>query len=112
MTLAERCEAYVSARRTLKTLQRAIPSWPKDLAVQATTAAKKTISMAAEGAAIDAPAARRRCARAAITSACDLAAACDIARALGLVDQPLEDALCDTARTIALLGLFFKASAA
>lgn len=110
MTLAERCEAYVSARRTLKTLERAIPTWPKELAAQATIAAKKTIQMAAEGAALDAPAGRRRCARNALTAACDLAAACDIARALGLVDASLEEALTDTARTIALLGLFFKAS--
>ena len=110
MTLAERCEAYVSARRTLKSLERATPTWPKDLAAEATEAANRAVAMTAEGAALDGPAARRRCARGALAAAIDLAAACDIARALGLVDGALEEAQRDTGRTIALLGLFFKAS--
>ncbi len=110
MTLAERCEAYVAAKKTLRSLERATPAWPVDLAAQATTAARRTIAMAAEGAALDGPAARRRCARGALAAAIDLAAACDIARALGLVDDRLEEAQRETGRTIALLGLFFRAS--
>ena len=110
MTIAERCEAYVAARRTLKSVERVTPSWPADLAAQARAAATRTVAMAAEGAALDGPAARRRCARGALTAAIELAAACDIARALGLVDAELEEAQRDTGRTIALLGLFFRAA--
>jgi hypothetical protein len=110
MNDVERCEAYVAARRTLRSIDRAAAQWPAELAVQARAAVRKAVANAAEGAALDAPGARRRCARGALTAACDLAAACDIARALGHVTPQLEDAQRETGTLIALLGLFFKAS--
>ena len=102
----------MAARRVLQTVERASRGWPADLASQAREAAQKTVRATAEGAALDASAARRRCARLALAAAIDLAAACDIARALGHAGSDLDDAHRETGRTIALLGLFFHASVA
>jgi len=110
MENVERCEAYVAARRVLQTVERASTGWPAELAIQAREAAKKAVRATAEGAALDASAARRRCARVALSAAVALAAAVDIARALGHVGGDLDDAHRETGRTIALLGLFFHAS--
>lgn len=76
------------------------------------TAAQRTVSYTAQGSVLDATAQRRRCARSALAAAIEVAAACDIARALGLVGPPLEEAQRDNGRAIALLGLFFHASVA
>jgi hypothetical protein len=110
MENVERCEAHVAARRVLQTVERASSGWPAELATQAREAARKTVRATAEGAALDASAARRRCVRVALAAAVDLAAACDIARALGHTGADLDDAHRETGRTIALLGLFFHAS--
>ena len=48
----------------------------------------------------------------ALAAAIELAAACDIARALGHTGSDLDDAHRETGRAIALLGLFFHASVA
>jgi len=112
MQSLDRCEAYAAARRAARTVERAVRAWPADLAQQAKAAAHKAVALTAEGTVLDPSAQRRRCARGALAAAIEVAAACDIARAIGLIDAPLEDALRDNGRTIALLGLFFRASIA
>jgi hypothetical protein len=112
MQSVDRCEAYAATRRAARTVERAVRGWPTDLATQAMTAANKAVSFTAEGSVLDPSAQRRRCARSALAAAIEVAAACDIARALGLHEPVLEDALRDNGRAIALLGLFFRASIA
>jgi hypothetical protein len=112
MQSVDRCEAYAATRRAARTVERAVRGWPTDLAQQAMTAANKAVSFTAEGSVLDPSAQRRRCARSALAAAIEVAAACDIARALGLHEPVLEDALRENGRAIALLGLFFRASIA
>jgi hypothetical protein len=112
MQSVDRCEAYAATRRAARTVERAVRGWPADLAEQAKIAANKAVSLTAQGSALDPSAQRRRCARSALAASIEVAAACDIARALGLTNAPLEEALRDNGRAIALLGLFFRASIA
>jgi hypothetical protein len=108
----EKCAAYVAARCAVEALHRAARVWPEELADPAGIAA-----VALERATADcldhppATAARRRCVREAIVIAIGLASACDIARALGLVGDALDDAQRATSRAIALLAMFLHASA-
>jgi hypothetical protein len=108
----EKCAAYVASRAAVEAVQRAARGWPAELADPARTAA-----IALEHAAADcldhppATAARRRCVREAIVIAIGVASACDIAHALGLAGEALDDAQLTTSRAIALLAMFLHASA-
>src|ERR1044072_5796188 len=112
MQSVDRCEAYAATRRAARTVERAVRGWPADLATHAMTAANKAVSFTAEGSVLDPSAQRRRWSRSALAAAFECAAACDSARALGLPEPVLEDALRENGRAIALLGLFFRASIA
>jgi hypothetical protein len=108
----DRCAAYVAARAALEAIHRAVPSWPDDVADQAKRAAIKTLMTTAEslGHAYGSPA-RRRCVRAALVTAIDLAAACDVAKALGISDHDVDEAQRTSGRSIAMLGLLLHSSA-
>ena len=108
----DRCAAYVATRGALDAIHRASWGWPAELAEQAKRAAIETVMTTAECVAhAHASAGRRRCLRAAIGTAIELAATCDVACALGLADDELDLAMRLASRSIALLGLFFHANA-
>jgi hypothetical protein len=108
----EKCAAYVATRGAVEALHRAARAWPEQLAAPTRIAA-----VALERATADcldhppATAARRRCVRDAIVIALGIASSCDIARALGLACEALDDAQRSTSRAIALLAMFLHASA-
>jgi hypothetical protein len=106
----DRCVAYAAARDALEAVHRAL--WPVELGDQARRAALETVMVTAESLS-HAPAtpARRRCVRSAISTAIELAAVCDIARAMGIEDIELDEAQRLSSRAIAMLGLLFHASA-
>ena len=108
----DRCAAYVSVRTALEAVHRVTPAWPADLAKQAKRAALEAVMATAESTSFGyATPGRRRCVRAAISSAIDLAAVCDIAKAVGIREGDLDEALRSAGHAIALLGLLFHASA-
>jgi hypothetical protein len=105
----DRCAAYVAARHALAAVHASTHGWPMSLADQATRAAVDTVMTTAEGIGHDhGSPARRRCLRAAIGTAIEVAAAIDVARAMGYGDLDRTQRL--AGRSIALLGLFFHAS--
>ena len=109
----DRCAAYVAAQRALAAVHHVDTVWPPDLAAQARRAAIDAVMTTAESIAHDhGSAARRRCLRAALGSAIALAATVDVARAMGIPDPRLEHAQRVAGRAIAMLGMFFHASAA
>ena len=108
----DRCAAYVATRGALEAVHRASTVWPDELAEHAKRAAIDTVMTTAESLSFDhGTSARRRCVRAAITTAIELAAACDVARAMGLANGELERAQRHAGRAVALLGLLFHSSA-
>jgi hypothetical protein len=108
----DRCAAYVAARHALAAVHVAATDWPSELAEQARRAAVDTVMTTAAGIGHDhGSAARRRCLREAIATAIEVAAALDVARAMGLEDDRLAAAQRRAGRAVALLGLFLHASA-
>jgi len=108
----ERSAAYAAARAALTAIHDATAAWPSELAVQARRAAVATVATTAEGLAFGHnTAARRRCVRKALNTAIAMAAAVDVARALGHSDPLVDRAQYQAGRAIALLGLLFQASA-
>jgi hypothetical protein len=109
----ERCAAYVAAQGALAAVHHVGDAWPAELASRAQRAAIEAVMTTAEGIAhAHGSPARRRCLRAALASAIALAATVDVARALGIEDPRLDDAQRRCGRAIAMLGMFFHASAA
>jgi len=110
----DRCAAYVASRGALAALERAAPSWPDELADHAHAAAFAAVTATAD--ALGHPqdsAVRRRCLRDAIVAAIRLAAACDVARALGLARDPALDAVQRAAsRAISTLAMLLHANTA
>jgi len=108
----DRCAAYVAARAAVEAVQDAAASWSDDqLVVEARRAAVAVVMTIAEAIASEpCSAARRRCLRAAMAAAIELAATIDVARALGARDEPTRDAQQCAGRTIAALGMFFRAT--
>lgn len=107
----ERCAAYVATRGALEAVQRAAHTWPDELAVPACTAAIASVRAMAES--LDQPPAspaRRRCVRDALVIALGVAAACDVAHALGHDDDALAEAQRAASRAISMLGMFLHAS--
>jgi four helix bundle protein len=105
----DRCAAYVAARHALTAIHATVASWPPPLAEQAKRAAIEVVMTTAEGIGHDhASPARRRCLRAAIGSAIEVAAVVDVARAMGYVDLDRTQRL--AGRSVAMLGLFLHAS--
>ena len=109
----ERCAAYVAAQHALAAVHHVGTVWPAPLATQAQRAALAAVMTTAESIAhAHGSAGRRRCLRSALASAIALAATVDVARALGVMDPRLEHAQRVAGRAIAMLGMFFHASAA
>ena len=108
----DRCAAYVAARFAVEALQEAAPGWcDNQLVVEARRAAIAVVMTIAEAIANDpCSPARRRCLRAAMATAIELAATIDVARALGARDDATGEAQHRAGRTIAALGLFFHAT--
>jgi hypothetical protein len=109
--IRERCAAYVATRGALEAVQRAATSWPDELAVPACTAAMASLHAMADS--LDQPAAsaaRRRCVRDALVIALGVAAACDVAHALGHQGDALAEAQRAASRAISMLGMFLHAS--
>jgi hypothetical protein len=106
----DRCAAYVAARHALAAVHVSTARWPESLADQARRAAVDTVMTTAEGIGHEhGSPARRRCLRAAIGTAIEVAATIDVARAMGYGDLERPQQL--AGRSIALLGLFFQANA-
>jgi hypothetical protein len=109
----DRCAAYIASRGALAALHRAAADWPHELAEHARAAALATVT--ATAAALGHPhasAARRRALRDAIVAAVRLAAACDVAGALGLACDPaLDAAQRASSRAVSLLAMLLHASA-
>lgn len=105
----DRCAAYVAARSSLIALQRAAASWPDGLGERARHGAVDTLQLTAEaishGAATPS---RRHCLRAAIATALGVAAAVDVAHAMGYGGD-LAEVRRVTGRTVALLGMLLHA---
>ena len=108
----DRCAAYEAARGACEAIRGAAAAWPDPLAGEARRAAESAVAWIAEGLGHDhGSAARRRCLRAALATALELAALCDVARALGEASPPGDRALRLAGRSVAMLGLFFHATA-
>jgi hypothetical protein len=109
----DRCAAYVAARSALIAVQRAATSWPDGLSDRARDGAIGTMQLTAEAISHGpATAGRRRCLRDAITTALGVAAAIDIAHALGYGGHELVEVRRVTGRTVALLGMLLHAGTA
>lgn len=109
----DRCAAYVAAQHALAAVHHVGGVWPAALAAQAQRAALGAVMTTAEGIGhAHGSAGRRRCLRSALASAIALTATVDVARAMGVVDPRLEHAQRVAGRAIAMLGMFFHASAA
>jgi hypothetical protein len=110
-TLAiDRCAAYAAARGTLAAIRHVTATWPRDLADEAKRAAQAVVASIAEALGYPhATQARRRCIREAVVVATELSAVCDVARALGIVDDGLVEAQRMTGRMLAMLGMLFHA---
>lgn len=107
----ERCAAYLATRGALEAVQRAVPSWPDELAVRARAAALHAASTTFASLGHDpASAARRRCLRHALHAAVDIAAACEVARAFEARGAELDAAELAATRAISSLALFRHAS--
>lgn len=107
----ERCAAFVAARTTLMSVQRAARSWPSGLAEHARRAAGAVVDVTAEATVYGhASSERRRCLRAAITGAVHVTDAVDRARALGYDDDALDELQRVAGRSVALLGMFLHAN--
>lgn len=112
MNSLDRCAAYVAARGALEAIRHASSTWPSELSEQARLAAIETMVLTADSVEHDhGSPGRRRCVRAALATAIDLAATCDIARALGLDDEDLQQALRLAGRSVAQLAMYFHANA-
>jgi hypothetical protein len=106
----DRLAAYVAAAGALDAIRRATASWPDALADQARSAAITTVVTTAQSLQHDhATPGRRRCVRAALATAIELAETCDVAKALGI--EGLDEAQRRTGKAIAMLGLLFHANA-
>jgi hypothetical protein len=109
----DRCAAYVAARALLIAVQRVTGSWPTQLADRARSAATAAVALTAEAIAHGpASAGRRRCLRDAITSAIGIAAAVDIAGAMGFGGAELGHVQRVAGRSVALLAMFLHANTA
>ena len=107
----DRCAAYVAARAALIAVQRAVASWPTNLAARARHGAMDTVQLTAEAVSHDhATPGRRQCLREAITSALCVAATIDIAHAMGYGGGELLDVQRVAGRTVALLAMLLHAS--
>ena len=107
----ERCAAYLATRGALAALQRASPDWPDELAARARAAALQAASTTVASLGHDpASAGRRRCLRHALHAAVDIAAACEVARALDARGADLDEAELAASRAISSLALFLHAS--
>lgn len=107
----DRCAAFVAARSTLLSVQRAARRWPSGLADRARRAAVAVVDVTAEATVYGhATTERRRCLREAITGAVHVADAVDRARALGYDDDALDELQRVAGRSVALLGMFLHAS--
>ena len=103
------CSAYVASRDALDAVHRAAAAWPEGIASQVREAAVETIMMTAEALGHEASTAgRRRCLRAALSSAITLAAGLDVAGAMALRDEAAQRL---AGRAIAMLGMFLHANA-
>jgi len=106
----DRCAAYVAARHALAAVHASTETWPTPLADQARRAAAEVVMTTAEGIGHDhASPGRRRCLRAAIGSALEVAATVDVARAMGIAGVERAQQL--AGRSVAMLGLFLHAQA-
>jgi len=106
----DRCAAYVAARSALIAVQRAATTWPDGLSDRARHGAIGTVQHTAEAISHGpATAGRRRCLRDAITTALGVAAAIDVAHALGYGDHDLVEVRRIAGRTVALLGMLLHA---
>lgn len=108
----DRCAAYVAVRSLLIAVERVAGSWPPHLADRSRRTAMAAVELSAEAISHDhASAGRRRCLRDAITSAIGIAAAVDIARAMGFGGGAELDHVQRVAgRSVALLAMFLHAN--
>jgi hypothetical protein len=107
----DRCAAYVAARALVVAVRRGSGSWPAALADRTRRGAMATAELTADAIAHGhASAGRRRCLRDAITSAIEIAAAVDIARARGCSEAELDDVQRAAGRSVALLAMFLHAN--
>jgi hypothetical protein len=107
----DRCAAYVAVRALLIAVERVTGSWPAHLADRSRRTAMAAVELSAEAISHDhASAGRRRCLRDAITSAIGIAAAVDIARAMGFGGAELDHVQRVAGRSVALLAMFLHAN--
>lgn len=112
-TSPDRCAAYVAARTALIAVQRSAADWPDGLGDRARRGAIDTLQLTAEAISHGpATAGRRQCLRAAIATALGVAAAIDIAHAMGCGGGELVDAQRIAGRAVAMLGMLLHASTA
>jgi len=107
----DRCAAFVAARSTLVSVQRAAQAWPPSLAEHARRAAATVVDVTAEATSYrHASSERRRCLREAIRGAVHVVDTVDRARALGYDDGAIDDLARVAGRSVALLGMFLHAN--
>ncbi|HEY0189541.1 MAG TPA: hypothetical protein VGC42_00370 [Kofleriaceae bacterium] len=107
----ERCAAFVAARTTLTSVQRAARGWPSALADPARRAAASVVDVTAEAAAQrHASREQRRSLREALRGAIHVVDTIDRARGLGYDDAELDDLQRVAGRSVALLGMFLHAN--
>jgi hypothetical protein len=107
----DRCAAYVAARALLVAVQGVVGSWPTQLSDRARRTATAVVALTAEAVSHEhASAGRRRCLRDAISGALGVAAAVDVACAMGFDDADRHDVQRLAGRSVALLAMFLHAN--
>lgn len=109
----DRNAAFISARATYETIRDATKGWPPEVARTAHKSAGDVVVALVEALREDPTSPeRRKCLRAALCHALELAAICDIAIKHGLKTAQVEESLRCASRTLSLLGMSFHATAA